>query len=199
MATHISRIAIATIAILVFAAWAVMSLIQTQIARNDAMAARVFDMSRDYRSHLGPASAQFSTNWNNYLNATIDPANGGQLDPQAYSDQVDRFLAADNNNDSFAALSSFYEEVGECVDADLCDFWTARSLFGNDIVTFYHNMYPVLEREAQTGGNVNGLLHFIDRMKDADRGVLHRRFEWHWLRANPDQPPDQPADQPKAS
>jgi hypothetical protein len=186
MATHISRIAIATIAILVFAAWAVLNLIQTQVARNDAMAARVFDMSREYRSHLGPASAQFSTNWNTYLNATIDPANGGQLDAQAYSDLVDRFLATDNNNDSFVALSSFYEEVGECVDSDLCEFWTARSLFGNDIVTFYHNMYPVLERETQAGGNVNGLLHFVDRMRDADRGAVHRRFDWHFLRANPD-------------
>lgn len=186
MTTHISRIAIATIAILVFAVWAILNLIQTQVARNDAMAARVFDMSREYRGQLGPAGVQFSTGWNNYLNDTIDSANGAQLDEQAYSDLVDRFLALDNNNASFAALSSFYEEVGECVDADLCDFWTARSLFGSDIVTFYHNMYPVLEREAQSGGNVNGLLRFVDRMRDADRGVLHRRFEWHWLRANPD-------------
>jgi len=186
MATHISRAAIATIAILAFAAWAILNLIQTQVARNDAMGARVFDMSREYRGHLGPANAAFSANWNNYLNATIDPTNNGQLDEQAYSDLVDRFLAMDDNNDIFAALSSFYEEVGECVDADLCDFWTARSLFGSDIVTFYHNMYPVLERESQSGGNVVGLLHFVDRMRDADRGVLHRRFEWHWLRANPD-------------
>ena len=94
---------------------------------------------------------------------------------------VDRFLAMDSNNASFTALTSFYEEVGECVDADLCDFWTARALFGNDIVTFYHNMYPVLEREAQSGGNVNGLLHFVDRMHDADRGAVHRRFEWRFL------------------
>ncbi|MGD0866446.1 MAG: hypothetical protein ABSA49_12910 [Rhizomicrobium sp.] len=186
MTTHISRIAIATIAILVFAVWAILNLIQTQVARNDAMAARVFDMSREYRGQLGPAGVQFSTGWNNYLNDTIDSANGAQLDEQAYSDLVDRFLALDNNNASFAALSSFYEEVGECVDADLCDFWTARSLFGSDIVTFYHNMYPVLEREQQSGGNVNGLLHFVDRMRDADRGILHRRFEWHFLRANPD-------------
>jgi hypothetical protein len=186
MSGLIARIATATIAILVFAAWAVTNLIQTQVARNDAMASRVFDMSREYRGHLGPVSAQFATNWNSYLNVSIDPSAGSQLDEQAYSDLVDHFLAMDNNNDNFAALSSFYEEVGECVDADLCDFWTARSVFGADVVTFYHNMYPVLEREAQAGGNVNGLLHFVDRMRDADRGVLHRRFEWHWLRANPD-------------
>jgi hypothetical protein len=186
MATHISRAAIAAIAILVFAAWAILNLIQTQVARNDAMAARVFDMSREYRGALGATAAQFSTSWNNYLNDTIAVANGGQLDEQAYSDLVDRFLAGGTNNDSFAALSSFYNEVGECVDADACDFWTARAVFGNDMVTFYHNMYPVLEREAQSGGNVTGLLHFVDRMRDADRGILHRRFEWHWLRANPD-------------
>jgi hypothetical protein len=185
MGAHISRAAIGTIAILVFAAWAILNLIQTQVARNDAMGARVLDMSREYRSHLGGVNASFSLNWNNYLNTAIDP-NAGQLDEQAYSDLVDRFLAMDDNNDGFAALSSFYEEVGECVDADLCDFWTARALFGSDIVTFYHNMYPVLEREAQSGGNVTGLLHFVDRMRDADRGVLQRRFEWHWLRANPD-------------
>ena len=186
MGTHISRIAIATIAILVFIVWAILNLIQTQVARNDAMAARVFEMSREYRGQLAPIGTQFSTSWNNYLNDTVESANGGQLDAQAYSDLVDRFLAGGTNNDSFAALSSFYNEVGECVDADACDFWTARSVFGGDIVTFYHKMYPVLEREAQSGGNVNGLLHFVDRMRDADRGILHRRFEWHFLRANPD-------------
>ena len=70
MAPLISRIAIATIAILVFAAWATMNLIQTQVARNDAMASRVFDMSREYRSHLGQASAQFSNNWNTIASYT---------------------------------------------------------------------------------------------------------------------------------
>lgn len=186
MATQITRIALVVIAILVFVTWAAISVIQTQVTRQDAMAARVFDMSREYRNQLRPASIQFSNNWNNYLNETVDPYNNGQVDEQAYSDLVDRFLSADNNNDSFTALSSFYEEVGECVDADLCDFWTARSLFGADVVTFYHNMYPVIEREEQQGGGYGGLLHFVDRMKDADRGVLHRRFDFHYLRANPD-------------
>jgi len=186
MAAQISRIALGVVTLLVLVAWATVSIIQAQLSRNDAMAQRVFDMSREYRAQLRTVNAQFSGNWNTYLNETVDPYNNGQVDPNAYSDLVDRFLQTDANNDGFVALSSFYEEVGECVDADLCDFWTARSVFGNDVVTFYHNMYPVLERQQQQDGSFSGLLHFVDRMRDADRGMLHRRFDFHFLRANPD-------------
>ena len=186
MGESISRVGLTLVAVLVFASWATFSVIQTLVAREDKMAARVFDMSREYRNQLRPVSVQFSTNWNNYLNDTVDPYNNGQLDPKTYSDLVDRFLSADNNNDSFAALSSFYDEVGQCVDADLCDFWTARALFGADVTTFYHNMYPVLEREQQQTGAYGGILHFVARLQDADRGIIHRRFEFHFLRYNPD-------------
>jgi hypothetical protein len=186
MSDSISRLTLAVVALLVFAAWATVSTVEVLVGRQDQMNSRVFDLSRDYRVQLRTESLQFSNNWNNFLSATVDPYNNGQVDPDAYSSLVDRFLMLDNNSQNFAALSSFYEEVGECVDADLCDFWTARSLFGADVTTFYHNMYPVIIREQQQSGGYDGFLHFVARLQDADRGALHRRFEFHFLRANPD-------------
>ena len=187
MTSSVARLVIALVAVLGFIAWAVLNVIQTQIERQDAMAARVFDMSKEYRGQLGPIEVQFSDGWNNYLNDTVDSYNGGQLDEKSYSDLVDHFLANGNNNNNFVALSAFYEEVGECIDADLCDFWAARSLFGADIVAFYHNMYPALQREHQEGADVDGILSFVERMKAADRGAAHRRFEFRFLRSNPEQ------------
>ena len=180
------RLVITTLAVLGFFAWAIFDVIQTQFERHDAIAGRAFDMAREYRGPLGATKAQFSDSWNDYLNTTVDSYNGGNLDEKSYSDLVDRFLSIGNNNDGFITLSTFYEEVGECVDADLCDFWTVRTLFGDDIVSFYHNMYPVLEREHQEGHNVDGILSFVDRMNDADRGAVHRAFEFGFMRSNPD-------------
>jgi len=187
MASSVVRLVIVSIAVLVLITWAALNVIQTQVERRDAVAARVFDMSKEYRNQLGPIDVQFSYDWNNYLTETVDSYNGGQLDEKSYSDLVDRFLANGNNNNNFVALSAFYEEIGECVDADLCDFWAARALFGADIVTFYHNMYPALQREHQEGTSVDGILSFVERMKDADHGAAHRRFEFRFLRSNPDQ------------
>lgn len=134
---------------------------------------RVFDLAKEYRVTLRETNVQFSTRWNDYLTDSVDPYNGGNLDEQAYDDLVSRFLDADGNRDSYAALAGFYESVGECVQVHLCDFWFARTAFGGDIVTFYHNMYPALQADAQQGHPTPGILDFVDRMRDADRGQLH--------------------------
>jgi len=186
MAGSIARLIVTSIAVLGFVVWAAWNVIQTQVTHRDAMVARVFDMSVEYRGQLGPAKAAFSDSWNAYLNSTVDSYNGGQLDQNSYADLVDRFLATGNNNDGYIMLSTFYEEVGECVDADLCDFWTARTYFGADIVAFYHNMYPVLAREHQSGTSVDGILSFVARMNDADRGTVRPGFQFHFMRSNPE-------------
>jgi len=152
-------------------------LIHSEIDRHQAKTVRVFDLSREYRVNLRQTNAQFSDRWNEYLNDSVDPYNGGNLDEQAYTDLVTRFLAADSNRDNYEALAGFYESVGECVEAGLCDFWFARKTFGNDIVTFYHNMYPALDAENQQGHSDEAIVDFYNRMRSADRNELRPNWE----------------------
>jgi hypothetical protein len=173
----IGKLVTAWIGILVVILIAFGLLAHSEIGRHRARVVRVFDLSREYRVSLRPTNAQFSNRWNEYLNDSVDPYNGGNLDEQAYSDLVNRFLAADSNRDNYETLAGFYESVGDCVDVGLCDFWFARTVFGNDIVTFYHNMYPALEAESQQGQNIQGILNFVDRMRDADKGQSRPGWE----------------------
>jgi len=142
------------------------------IDRHQAKVARVFDLAKEYRLTLRQTNAQFSTRWNEYLNDSVDPYNGGNLDERAYADLVNRFIAADDNHNNYEALAGFYDSIGDCVEAGLCDFWLARAMFGNDVVIFYHNMYPVLESENQQGQSDAGIVEFVNRMHAADRGEI---------------------------
>lgn len=143
-----------------------------QIERHHEKKLRVFDLAKEYRVTLRATNAQFSDRWNEYLNDSVDPYNGGNIDEQAYNDLVNRFLNTDTNRDNYEALAGFYESVGECVKERLCDFWFARRTFGNDIVTFYHNMYPALDAENQQGHSDDGIVDFYNRMKSADKGEI---------------------------
>jgi hypothetical protein len=140
--------------------------------RREAREARVFDLAREYRMSLRLTNAQFSARWNEFLNDSIDPYNGGNLDQQSFAALVNQFLAMDSNRDSYETLAGYYETVGECVQARLCDFWTARMTLGNDIVVFYHNMYPALAEESQQGRSDAGIIEFARRMRAADRGEI---------------------------
>jgi hypothetical protein len=142
------------------------------IERHQAREVRVFDLSKEYRVSLRQTNAQFSYRWNEYLTDSVDPYNGGNLDEQAYTDLVNRFLAADSNRESYEALAGFYDTVGECVREKLCDFWFARAVFGQDIVTFYHNFYPALDAENSQGQSDQGIVDFANRMRQADRGQI---------------------------
>lgn len=173
----IARLVTAWVALLVVILIAMGLIAHSEIDRHRARVVRVFDLAKEYRVTLRPTNAQFSSRWNEYLNDSVDPYNGGNLDEQAYSDLVNRFLATDANRDNYEALAGFYESVGDCVDVGLCDFWFARTVFGNDIVTFYHNMYPALQAESQQGQNTQGILDFVDRMRDADKGQSHPDWE----------------------
>ena len=45
-------------------------------------------------------------------------------------------------------------------------FLVSRADFGNDIVTFYHNLYPELDAENQQGRTDAGIIDFTNRIKD---------------------------------
>lgn len=141
------------------------------LRRHEARTERVFELAKEYRQTLRVTNVQFSNRWNEYLNDSIDPYNGGNITEEAYAELVTRFLSADSNADNYNALAGFYDSVGQCVQVGLCDFWYARSTFGSDIVTFYHNMYPALQSETQQGHGYPGIYDFVGRMRDADRGV----------------------------
>jgi len=167
----------AWVALLAFVLFALGLLAHSEMDRHQSKKLRVFELTKEYRVTLRGTNAQFSDRWNEYLNDSVDPYNGGNLDEQAYTDLVNRFLAADSNRENYEALAGFYDSVGECVCEGLCDFWVARTIFGNDIVTFYHNFYPALDAESRQGQSDAGIVDFVDRMRRADRGDLRQNWE----------------------
>jgi hypothetical protein len=172
-----SALATAWIALAAFVLIALGLLAHSEMERHKDNRLRVMELAKEYRVTLRSTNAQFSDRWNEYLNDSVDPYNGGNLDEQAYGDLVTRFLAADSNRDNYEALAGFYDSVGECVCEGLCDFWYARTIFGNDIVTFYHNFYPVLDAESRQGQSDAGIVDFVNRMRLADRGNMRQNWE----------------------
>ena len=172
-----SALATAWIALAAFVLIALGLLAHSEMERHKDNRLRVMELAKEYRVTLRSTNAQFSDRWNEYLNDSVDPYNGGNLDEQAYGDLVTRFLAADSNRDNYEALAGFYDSVGECVCEGLCDFWFARTIFGNDIVTFYHNFYPELDAESRAGQSDAGIVDFVNRMRLADRGDMHQNWE----------------------
>ncbi len=172
-----ARLATVWIALVIAVLFMVGLLANAELDRHQAKTVRVFDLAKEYRITLRQTNAQFSDRWNEYLNDSVDPYNGGNLDEQAYTDLVNRFLADTSNRNNYETLAGFYESVGECVQAGLCDFWFARKTFGSDIVTFYHNMYPALDAESQQGRSDEGIADFYNRMRSADRNELRPGWE----------------------
>jgi hypothetical protein len=170
-------LATAWVALAAFVIFALGLLGHSEMERHEAKTLRVYDLAREYRVSLRAINNQFCDRWNEYLNDSVDPYNGGNLDEQAYAALVDRFLAADSNHENYDAIAGFYDSVGECVSVGLCDFWFARQVFGNDIVTFYHNFYPALDEENRQGQSDAGIVDFVARMRSADRGALRRDWE----------------------
>lgn len=167
----------AWVALAAFVVFALGLLVHSEMERHKDKRLRVFEMAKEYRITLRGTNAQFSYRWNEYLNDSVDSYNGGNLDEQAYTDLVNRFLAADSNRDNYEALAGFYDSVGECVREGLCDFWYARTMFGNDIVTFYHNFYPELDAESRAGQSDAGIVDFVNRMRLADGGKMNPNWE----------------------
>jgi hypothetical protein len=172
-----STLLTAWIALVAFVLFALGLLAHSEMERHKDKRLRVFEMTKEYRVTFRGTNAQFSDRWNEYLNDSVDPYNGGNLSEQAYTDLVTRFLAADSNRDNYEALAGFYDSVGECVCEGLCDFWYARTIFGNDIVTFYHNFYPELDAESRAGHSDAGIVDFVNRMRLADSGKMNPNWE----------------------
>lgn len=172
-----AKLVIACVALVIFVVFALCLFLHWEIDRHQEKAARVFDLAKEYRVSLRATNTQFSQRWSEYYDDSVDPYNGGNLDQQAYTDLVMKFLATDANHDSYEALAGFYDSIGECVRARLCDFWLTRSMFGNDIVTFYHNMYPALDAESRQGQSDAGIVDFVAWMQQADHGQSHPGWE----------------------
>jgi hypothetical protein len=165
------RLATAWAGLLLLALFVAGLLFHAEVDRRRDKVIRVFELAKEYRTSLRQTNANFSNRWNEYYDDSVDPYNGGNLTEQAYTDLVNRFLQADSNRTNYETLAGFYEAVGDCVKAGLCDFWYARTSFGNDIVTFYHNMYPELQAEYPQNRGPEGIVFFVNRMRDADRGI----------------------------
>jgi hypothetical protein len=166
----IGRLVTGWFVILLAAVFGLGLLFHSEVDRRREKMIRVFDLAKEYRITLRSTSQNFADRWNEFYDDSVDTTNNnGNLTEQAYDDLVNRFLQADSNRTNYEALAGFYETVGECVKAGLCDFWYARTSFGNDIVTFYHSMYPQLQQEYPRGPE--GMVDFVNRMRDADRGA----------------------------
>src|SRR6202012_5428925 len=65
----------------------------------------------------------------------------------------------------YETLLFFYNSLGECVRAGLCDFASANAMFGDDVLTFYDNMYPDLMVVCRSGYEADGVFYFISKTK----------------------------------
>lgn len=164
-----ARLVTSWIALVLVAIIALGLLVHIAIERRRERVIRVFDLAKEYRTTLRETNRNFTDRWNEYYDDSVDPYRGN-LDEKSYRELVQRFLQADSNRANYEALAGFYQSAGDCVRVHLCDFWYARATFGNDIVTFYHNMYPELISECPQGRGCEGLYEFVNRARDADRG-----------------------------
>lgn len=62
-------------------------------------------------------------------------------------------------NRDFTALRQFFDAVGTCTESRMCDFDTASDLFGDDVSSFYENMYPMLDES-------DALVKFARKIED---------------------------------
>lgn len=116
------------------------------------------DFSLQYRG-LVDRNATFESRWQ-----TFSKRYRCTHDDSTYDRCVRYFLRDPQSRQDYNVLRQFFNSVGTCAQAKLCDFDTARSLFGDDVVAFYNNMYPML-----ADGGAQGLIDFAERIEYGDQ------------------------------
>ena len=142
--------------------------LQDQRSHYEQTVSRVFEMSKEYRGGFIDVDVKLSDEWKNYVRNSIHLLPSAEVQKQ-YPTLVSKFLANPDTRTLYVKLGFFYNSLGECVKARLCDFDTANDMFGDEILTYYHNMYPDLVTANKLGFGADGIFDFIAKKKAAHR------------------------------
>jgi hypothetical protein len=154
--------------------------VQYRQFRRDQTVSRVFDMSKEYRANFLDVRLTFADEWSDYRESLH------KLSPVYvmchYSELVETFLKMPGTEKTpgprkeYESLGFFYNSLGECVKATLCDFDSANVMFGDDVLAYYHNMYPALMSVKSEGTEADGIFDFADKVKKARPKGTSRRL-----------------------
>jgi hypothetical protein len=134
--------------------------------RHEETVSRMFDMSKEYRTSFLDVNLGFSDEWPAYSEKSIQTLPRANVKRQ-YADLVSKFLRSPDTRKRYEKLRFFYNSLGECVRAGLCDLKSANSMLGDDVLTFYHDMYPDLVSVRKYGYEADGIFDFIAKLKAA--------------------------------
>jgi hypothetical protein len=135
--------------------------------RQEQTVAHVFDMSKEYRESFLDVKLEFSHEWLCVYNSTVQKLPDERAVEAQYPVVVKAFLLKPETRALYEKLGFFYNSLGECVKAKLCDFASANTMFGDDVLTYYHNMYPDLVVVKASGYEADGIFDFIAQTKAA--------------------------------
>jgi hypothetical protein len=122
---------------------------------------RVLYFSGEYRG-LVERNATFHAHWVRYKKGRVCHDRRGRPISCVW-----QFLNIPAASADYYALRHFFNALGTCVHSDMCDYKMARDVFGNDVLTFYDDMWDQLQSEYRQGNEARGLLDFVD---DLQRG-----------------------------
>jgi hypothetical protein len=111
------------------------------------------DMSMHYPG-LVDRNATFKANWEKF-----DKQHRCNRSDSIYERCLRYFIGDPRAKRDFTALRQFFDAVGTCTESRMCDFDTASDLFGDDVSSFYENMYPMLDES-------DALVKFARKIED---------------------------------
>lgn len=126
-------------------------------------------MFKEYRAGFLSLSVEFSDSWTTYIDNVQHTKKLSEAEfRKQYKELLEVFLKQPGMRGKYERLGGFYNSLGVCVRAGLCDFETSKALLGDEILTYYDNMYPHLQIVCQYSYDVDGIFYFIVRQnKDA--------------------------------
>lgn len=140
------------------------------------------DFSLQYRT-LAPRNSSFEANWQHF-----SKVHNCQRDDATYERCVRYFVHYPQIRQDFNVLKQFFNSVGTCTQTKMCDFDTARTLFGDDVVAFYNSTYPVL-----ADGGAQGLIDFAERIEYGDQALSGQSPNDNTIYTTPSQQNEQPS------
>lgn len=163
MSEKFTQAHVGLLAVLVTVIFGVMQYWQSLRSHHEQTINHVFEISKEYRDDYLDVKMHFWGEWTAYTNS-FHAIPAAEVTRQ-YPELVEKFLAKEETLKEYEKLSYFYNMVGQCVKAELCDFNSANLMFGDDMLTFYHNMYPDLISVRRTGYSASGIFDFIAKKK----------------------------------
>src|ERR1043166_724671 len=135
----VSSLTVSTLAIIMSTS---IALVQMNTHSREESASEINRLSERYQ---GALLQKLLTEWRQF-----SQPRHCQRDDITYERCIRYFLRYPESRQDFYVLVQFFNTVGVCTKLKLCDFDTARELVGSDVVTFYDDMYPMLNEDQPT-------------------------------------------------